>query len=163
MAGDAGLQGIVGFGNDLGKTRRARRKVLVAERAIPPVFRRGKPAASRVLDVERSRPVADLALQAPVVGLVLDRHDIVVTLGAGLVTGVLCHSRNRLVDCPRAVASVEAEIGGDQEMPHHDKADDDQGDRDGEAFDLVGDRVQNISHFGAAEPPRVNLYNLYFL
>lgn len=129
VACDAGLPWIMHRWQYLRETGGPRRIVTVAERTIGALARRGQGHLGRVFYMGRSRTVARLAGHTGMLRFGFAGDNIVVTVGAGLMSGigqlVRCIVDHRL----GPIMTVLAERIRDQKVPDKteaDEADDEQ-------------------------------------
>jgi hypothetical protein len=109
------------FGDDLGKSRRARWIVTMTERALVSASRRYGCELVRLLNVLRRGTVTDLAGQTPVVGLTLGFVNVVVTLDADIVPRVGDLLRHYLLDGSGTIVPKFTECVRNEELPRHDQ------------------------------------------
>ncbi len=88
VAGDAGLQRIMGYGVDLWKARGTAWVIAVTKRAVAPFARRWQFVLNGCFNVRRSRPVADFTCHCLMPRVAVDGHNLVVTHGTGLASGI---------------------------------------------------------------------------
>lgn len=113
MTGNTGFHRIVGFRDNLGESGWPGRDILMAERAITPFTRCRKFIAIRIFDVCSRRAMAHFAHHVSVIGHVLFRDDIIMTVLTGFLPDVFYILCSDLIDGRSSVMSIFSEIRWD--------------------------------------------------
>ena len=139
MARCAEFSGIVLIGNDLRKTSRTGRGVIVADGAFAAVTRDLRLDFRRVLDMSFGRSVTNFAGDIFVVRLCLKIIDIIVALDTGFRPCVLRPFFLDFVDRFRTVMSVQAKGGRYERSTGNDENSQNDREQNAEADDLLWD------------------------
>lgn len=150
VAGDAGLDGIVGDGIDLGKPRRPRRIVPMAQRTVAALPRCRRLVFCRRFHVRRPRPVAGLTGNRLVSRKAVHLYDVCMANRAPLPANVLHVSGHHRINGCGSVVSKSAKRLGHQVMPRCHQAQCHQGKENQESADLLGHCRRR--GFGACAP-----------
>ena len=139
VARDAWLEGIVSNGVDLGKARRPRGIIGMADRTEFSVSGGRRFGRAGGLDMLQGRAMTSLACQGLVVPTALLGYDVPVAVLTGDRACELRLFEGLPLDSGRLMQVSLDELARDQEKPRHERPTDDGHDDNGKTPDLLGD------------------------